>query len=93
MAAEAGAYSKDDAPHKAPDHVGKLLDEIDPVTVEVSCEEFEQFLPGDNFPDEDVNPADLELLNFPKDSKREHVRYDPLVSDPYCAVSSLNSNG
>ena len=81
MAAEHDAFCKDDPVHKAADHENKLLAEIDPVTVEISAEEFKDLLPGKDMDKKlAARVKDFETIDFSQlDSKAEDVRYDPLV--------------
>lgn len=81
IAAEAAAMIKDDPVQKAPDYTEKLLEEIDPVSVEVASSTFEQFLPGDDFDDDgnDIDEEILDALDFSSDDKKaESSHYDPL---------------
>lgn len=87
MSSQASALCKDDSPYKAPDYDEKVLEEIDTVTVELSINEFEEYIPGENMTTEqenealDVEPMDFSLLQ----DESEDARYDPIC----CTFNSI----
>lgn len=82
MGSDSAAYCKEDPVQKAPDFEDKLLAEIDPVSIQISAQEFKGLLDGKDIPDADLaRLKDFCEVDFSDlGSKAEDVRYDPLVS-------------